>query len=123
MAPTRLLVTPVARLLAFAAGTAASIVIAVAVAGWAAAALGVSRQDVIMALAGGALDVPLLFLSAALLRCEGASLAALGVLPSGRRARAFGLGFAVSAAAFLGVAAVQSAAVGAAWQFQGAPGV
>src|SRR5262245_27466299 len=120
MMRTRLLATPGARLLAFAAGAAASLVLAIAVAGQAAGVLGVTRPDVVLALASAALTVLLLVLSAALLRCEGASLAALGLVPDGQRARAFGLGFAPSAASFLGVAGVQSVAVGAGWEFQGA---
>lgn len=106
-------------LLGFVLGAAVAITLGIFMAGLLSGLGGISQPVVSMALASGIMAGALLILSAALLRREGASLTTLGLPTNGLRSRELGLGFAISAALFAGVAWAQSAVVGASWHFQG----
>ena len=76
----------------------------------------------LMAVPSGIIALGLLVVSGLLLKREGSSMSALGLPTDARRAREFGVGFAIGMPLFLAVAWAQSAMVGASWQFQGASG-
>lgn len=110
------------RLLAFVVAAALAVAVSIPAAAFISVVLGLSRPDVAMALASGIISVALISLSAYLLRREGAPFAALGLPTSRTRVQELALGFGISAALFLAVAATQSAVVGASWHFQGVSG-
>jgi len=111
------------RLLLFAAGAAVSLVVAIAAGSTVVGTLGGARPLFTMALISGLASAGMLVVTRALLRADGARLRDLGLVLDRRRLGELAGGFVVTAALFLAVAAVQSAMVGASWQFTGLRGL
>ena len=111
------------RLLLFAAGAAASLVLAIAAGSTVGGMLGFARPLVTMALISALASAGMLAVTTALLRLDGAHLGDVGLVLDRRRLGELGGGFIVTATLFLAVAAVQSAMVGASWQFTGLRGL
>ena len=76
-----------------------------------------------MALISAFASAGMLLVTTGVLRAGGADSSALGLRLDRRRLGELAAGFVVTAVLFLAVAAVQSAMVGATWQFTGIPGV
>jgi CAAX protease family protein len=114
---------PLLHLVLFFAGAAASLVLAIAAGSTATGMLGGARPLVAMALIGALACAGLLLVTMALRRLGGAGLPALGLPLDRRRLGELAAGFAVTSTLFLAVAAVQSAMVGATWQFSGVAGL
>jgi uncharacterized protein len=114
---------PVLRLVLFCAGAAASLAFAIAAGSTVTAMLGGARPLVVMALIGALASAGMLLVTMALRRVGGAGLAALGLPLDRRRLGELVAGFVVTSTLFLAVAAVQSAMVGATWQFTGVSGL
>jgi membrane protease YdiL (CAAX protease family) len=115
-------VRPARHLAYFAIGALVSLAASVFAVGVAFGLSGVSGPTGGMAATSAVLCVALLLLSRWLLRREGATLTDLGLMLDRERLRQFGLGLAIGAVLFLGVAGAQSAAVGARWDFLGGVG-
>lgn len=115
--------SPAALLAAFTAGAMASLAASVFLAGSMLGSFPAVRAIHTPVLISVGLSVMLLALSQLLLRREGASLAVLGLMPTGVRFRDFRTGFTVSSMLFLAVAVAQTAAVGAEWELQGLSGI
>lgn len=115
--------SPAALLAAFTAGAMTSLAASVFLVGSMLGSFPAVRAIHTPVLLSVGLSVMLLGLSQLLLRREGASLAVLGLMPTGVRFRDFRTGFAVSSMLFLGVAEAQTAAVGAEWELQGLSGI
>jgi len=107
----------------FIAGAAASLVVAIFAGSAVVGVLGGARPLVVMALITALASAGMLLVTAGLRRLGGASLAALGLPLDRRRLGELAAGFAVTGTLFLAVAAVQSAMVGATWQFTGLRGL
>jgi membrane protease YdiL (CAAX protease family) len=115
--------TDVRRLGGFVLGATAAVAVAIATGGMVVGLAGGLAPQRAAALVSALMCGLLIVLSAAMLRREGVRLVALGLPGSGRRWRELSAGFAVTAVIFAGVAWVQSAIVGADWQFEGPAGV
>jgi uncharacterized protein len=114
---------PLLHLVLFLAGAAASLVLAIAAGSTATGMLGGARPLVAMALIGALACAGMLLVTMALRRLGGAGLPALGLPLDRRRLGELAAGFVVTSTLFLAVAAVQSAMVGATWQFSGVAGL
>ena len=114
---------PLLRLVLFLVGAAASLVFAIAAGSAVIGVLGGARPLVVMALISALASAGMLLVTMALRRLGGAGLAALGLPLDRRRLGELAAGFVVTSTLFLAVAAVQSAMVGATWQFTGVRGL
>jgi uncharacterized protein len=114
---------PLLRLVLFLAGAAASLVFAIAAGSTITGMLGGARPLVVMALISALASAGMLLATMALRRVGGAGLPALGLPLDRRRLGELAAGFVVTSTLFLAVAAVQSAMVGATWQFTGVSGL
>jgi uncharacterized protein len=114
---------PLLHLVVFLAGAAASLVFAIAAGSTVTGMLGVARPLVVMALISALASAGMLLTTMALRRVGGAGLRALGLPLDRRRLGELAAGFVVTSTLFLAVAAVQSAMVGATWQFTGIGGL
>jgi membrane protease YdiL (CAAX protease family) len=110
-------------LVLFAIGAAASLVVAIPAGSAVIGIAGGARPLVTMALISALASAGMLVVTRALLSADGASLSALGLALDRRRLGELSTGFVVTATLFLAVAAVQSAMVGATWQFTGTRGL
>lgn len=112
------------RLLAlFGSGALVALVVSVFAVSTAIGTLGVSSRAWSALATGLAMCIALLVLSRALQRAGGEPFTTLGLSFDRNRRREFMLGLALGIALFLGVASVQSAMVGAQWEFAGPAGV
>ena len=114
---------PLVRLVVFIAGAAASLVAAIVAGSAAIGVLGGMRPLAGMALISALASAGMLLVTMALRRLGGAGLEALGLPGDGRRFGELAAGFVITSTLFLAVAAVQSAMVGATWQFTGLRGL
>jgi membrane protease YdiL (CAAX protease family) len=110
---------PLLHLLFFIGAAAVSLALAIPIG----SALGGVRPLVTMAAITAIASGGMLLATLALLKLEGESLLALGLPLDQRRLRELAAGFVVTSTLFLGVAAAQSAMVGARWQFAGGRGL
>lgn len=115
--------SPARQLVLFTLGALAALIASVFIVGSALGMLGITDQGTGMAATSIVLGAFLLLLSRRVLRAEGAGLADLGVIPSRARLRQLGFGLSIGTVLFLAVAAAQSAAVGARWDFLGVDGL
>ena len=106
----------------FVVGAAASLAFAIAVGSAVIGILGIARPLVGMALISACASTGMLMVTGAA-AAEGAGLSVLGLALDRRRLGELAAGFVITATLFLAVAAVQSAMVGAAWQFTGMRGL
>jgi membrane protease YdiL (CAAX protease family) len=111
------------RLVLFAVGAAASLVLAIAAGSAVTGMMGGVRPIAAMASISALASVGMLLVTVSLRRVGGAPLQALGLPIARRRLGELAAGFTVTATLFLAVAAVQSAMVGATWQFTGSRGL
>jgi CAAX protease family protein len=111
------------RLVAFVAGAAASVLVAIPATGVVIGLLGDVRPVTAMALTSAVISAGLMAVSLYLLRRDKSAVAVLGLPTTRRRAGELALGFLASALLFLAVAGTQTLLVGASWRFQGAPGI
>jgi len=111
------------RLVLFLAGAAASLMFAIAAGSAVIGVLGGARPLVVIALISALASAGMLLVTTALRRVGGAGLAALGLPLDRRRLGELAAGFVITSTLFLAVAAVQSAMVGATWQFTGLRGL
>jgi membrane protease YdiL (CAAX protease family) len=114
---------PLLRLGVFLAGAAASLVLAIAAGSAVIGVAGGMRPLAGMALISALASAGMLLVTGVLRRLGGGGLAALGLQIDRRRLREMAAGFVISSGLFLAVAAVQSAMVGATWQFTGIRGI
>lgn len=114
---------PLLRLVLFLVGAAASLMFAIAAGSAVIGVLGGARPLVVMALITALASAGMLLVTMALRRVEGPGLPALGLPLDRRRLGELAAGFVVTSTLFLAVAVVQSAMVGATWQFAGISGL
>jgi uncharacterized protein len=114
---------PLLHLVLFIAGAAASLVFAIAAGSTVTGMLGGARPLVVMALISALASAALLVVTAGVLRLEGVKSSVLGLPLDRRRLGELAAGFVVTSTLFLAVAAIQSAMVGATWQFAGVSGL
>jgi membrane protease YdiL (CAAX protease family) len=114
---------PLIRLVLFLIGAAASLAIAIAAGSAATGMIGGVRPIAAMALISALASAAMLLVTAGLLHMEGVSISALGLPLDRRRVGELVAGFVLTAMLFLAVAAIQSAMVGATWQFRGVSGL
>jgi uncharacterized protein len=123
MMPARRFLRHLLELGIFGVGATASLVFAVAVGSAIIGLLGGARPLVAMALISALASAGVLLVTMALRRVGRARVAALGLPLDRRRLGELAVGFLITSTLFLAVAAVQSAMVGATWQFTGVRGL